>query len=238
MELIPAVDIRRGLCVRLRQGKLSEEIIYSRDPVAMARRWEREGAMRLHVVDLDAAILGRHLNKKLIINIARSISIPVQVGGGIRSLRDIEYYLCRGIDRVILGTKLLEDNRFLLKIKREYIKKILVALDVKNGKVALRGWTEISSVSAITMARKLRNIGVAGIVYTDINRDGMLKGPNIEFMLNLIREVDIPVIVSGGIADIEDIRRIKRLSRGKVRGVIIGQALYSGRVKLRDAIAI
>jgi len=247
MEIIPAVDIRKGNCVRLRQGRAREEIVYSRDPLAMARRWEREGAKRLHVVDLDAAFCGRPVNKKLIADIAQKLSIPVQVGGGIRTLGHIKYYLENGVDRIILGTKALVDKNFLSVIpRRDRGLHVFVALDVcpalhgtgGAGKVAFQGWKKISSIPALSMARELDKIGVGGIIYTDISRDCMLTGPNIKFMRKLLKEVTLPIIVSGGISQVSDIKKIKALSHNRVSGVIIGQAFYSGRIKLKDAIHI
>ena len=246
MEIIPAVDIRQGNCVRLRQGRAAEEIIYSRNPVAMAKRWEREGAKRLHVVDLDGAFSGRPVHKKLIVNIARKLSIPVQVGGGIRTLADIKYYLRNGVDKVILGTKVLMDKKFLLKLDKKIFKNILVALDIKNEKLAVKGWKKISSISAVSMAKELDKMNAGGIIYTDIKRDCMLTGPNIKFMFRLLKEAALPVIISGGISKVSDIRKIKnvipRLDQGiypgRVSGVIIGQALYTGRIKLKDAVNI
>lgn len=233
MEIIPALDLYRGNCVRLRQGVPEKEIIYSRDPVAMARRWQREGAKRLHIVDLDAAFGGMPVNKKLIINIARGLSIPVQAGGGIRTPEHIKYYLTSGVDRVILGTKILEDKKFLSGLDKKILGRILISLDVRNGKAAIRGWTRTSSVPAISLAKELAEFGVAGIIYTDISRDGMLAGLNIDFVSRLIRAVTLPVIVSGGISSISDIKEIKRLSSNKIEGVIIGQALYSRKIRLR-----
>jgi len=238
MQIIPALDIRKGNCVRLMQGRASEEIVYSRDPLAMAMRWEREGAKRLHVVDLDAAFCGRPVNKKLIATIARELSIPIQVGGGIRTVAHIKYYLKNGVDRVILGTKALVDKKFFLKLDKKILRHILIAMDVKNEKVAFRGWKKVSSISALSMARELDKMGVAGIIYTDISRDCMLTGPNTKFMLRLLKEVTLPIIISGGISRVSDISKIKKLSYNRVSGVIIGQALYSGRMKLRDEIHI
>ncbi len=236
MEIIPAVDIRKGRCVRLRQGMPREEIIYSRDPLAMARRWEREGAKRLHVVDLDAAFCGRPRNKKLIASLAGKLSIPIQVGGGIRTIGQIRYYLNNGVDKVILGTKALQDKKFLLELNKRFPHRILIALDIRNGKAALKGWKKISPVPVLSLARELDSMGAAGIIYTDITRDGMLKGPNVKFMKILLREIVSPVYISGGISRVSDIEKIKTFSRSRVKGVIIGQALYSGKIKLRDAI--
>lgn len=247
MEIIPAVDIRKGRCVRLRQGLPQEEIIYSRDPLAMARRWEREGAKRLHVVDLDAAFCGRPMNKKLIATLARKLSIPIQVGGGIRTLEHIGYYLSHGVDKIILATKVLQDRRFLVEVNKRFPRRILIALDacpvrsktsngVKDYKLAFRGWKKISSVTALSLARELDSMGAAGIIYTDISRDGMLKGPNVKFMRTLLKEITSPIYISGGISRVSDIKKIKTFSRNQVKGVIIGQALYSGRIKLKDAI--
>ncbi|MBL7170518.1 MAG: 1-(5-phosphoribosyl)-5-[(5-phosphoribosylamino)methylideneamino]imidazole-4-carboxamide isomerase [Candidatus Omnitrophica bacterium] len=239
MQIIPALDIRKGNCVRLMQGRASEEIVYSRDPLAMAMRWEREGAKRLHVVDLDAAFCGRPVNKKLIATIARKLSIPIQVGGGIRTVAHIQYYLKNGVDRVILGTKALLDRKFLSVIPRlDRGIHVFIALDTKNGKVAFHGWKRVSSISAISMARELDKMGVAGIIYTDISRDCMLTGPNTKFMLRLLKEVTLPIIISGGISRVSDISKIKKLSPNRVSGVIIGQALYTGKIKLKDAINI
>ncbi|WP_337019131.1 1-(5-phosphoribosyl)-5-[(5-phosphoribosylamino)methylideneamino]imidazole-4-carboxamide isomerase [Oceanobacillus massiliensis] len=228
MILFPAIDIRGGKCVRLTQGDYNKEVIYGDSPAAMASEWEKKGAVYLHTVDLDGAKTGDSPNRESIKEIARSTSIPVQVGGGIRSIDLIDDYLAAGIARVILGTAAINNQEILKQAVHKYGSKIAVSIDARNGYVATDGWTETSTVRATDLVKELEAIGVETIVYTDILKDGMLQGPNFEELQAINEETSINVIASGGVSTEEDISRLKSLN---MYGAIIGKALYDGSLK-------
>ncbi len=236
MLIIPAIDLKDGKCVRLQQGKKEAVTVYSADPSATAIRWESYGAQVLHVVDLDGAFTGRQKNLDVILNIRKSVKMSMQVGGGIRIISTIDKLLSAGINRVILGTSVLEDSKFVVDACNKFPGKIYVSIDAKEGKVAVRGWEEISSIDALELAKRVETVGVSGIIYTDISRDGMLTGPNISATKELVNTVNIPVIASGGIATTEDIINLLKIE--KLWGVITGKAIYSGLLDLRKAIKI
>lgn len=238
MEIIPAIDLKGGKCVRLEQGDINRDTIFSADPVAIAKKWEACGATRLHLVDLDGAFRGKPANRDTIENIVDSIAIPVQLGGGIRDIETIDDYLAMGVDRIILGTVAQKNPKFVIKACDIYHDRIVVGIDAKNGKVAVKGWVEITSSLAIDLAAKYENYGVAAIIYTDISKDGMMQGPNIEATRELARAVDIPVIASGGVSSIDDIGALLPLEKDGVEGVITGKAIYSGSLDLREAIRL
>lgn len=231
MIIFPAIDIRGGKCVRLEQGLADRETVYGGDPVERAKHWEGKGAEFLHVVDLDGAFQGVRQNRNVIKKLADSINIPVQLGGGIRTMRDIEEVLEMGISRVILGTSVVEEDGFLEKALYKYGEKIAVSIDVKDGCVALNGWTKISDIKANYYAKVLENLGLKTVIYTDISKDGMLKGPNFEELGALKAIVDINIIASGGISSSADIRKLRKLG---VYGAIIGKALYTGNIELEE----
>ncbi|MGH7163929.1 MAG: 1-(5-phosphoribosyl)-5-[(5-phosphoribosylamino)methylideneamino]imidazole-4-carboxamide isomerase [Nitrospiraceae bacterium] len=235
MLVIPAIDLKDGRCVRLRQGDMREETVYSEDPPAMARHWERLGARLLHVVDLDGAVGGQPRNQAEIEGILKSVSVPIQVGGGIRSLETIRGYLAQGVARVVLGTAVLQDRALLGQACAEFPHRILVGLDARDGKLAVKGWTSQSETSARDFLQTLRDYPLAGVIYTDITRDGMLQGPNLDALRDIVADSPVPVIASGGIARVEDIRAIKSLG-SRVEGAIIGKALYDGQLDLAAAI--
>jgi phosphoribosylformimino-5-aminoimidazole carboxamide ribotide isomerase len=236
MVIIPAIDIQSGQCVRLTQGRLGTTTVYSGDPVQMAVEWVRQGARRLHVVDLDGAFGGRPENRQLIRNIAQSVSVPVQVGGGIRTLEIIEDYIKSGIEYAILGSKVVQDPNFLNKATGAFPGRIIVGIDAKGGRVLTEGWTEESGRSAIELGQEVAAMGAAMVIYTDIERDGMLGGPNLDAIAQMVASVDIPVIASGGVGGISDIRSLLSIGPKKVAGVIIGKALYTGAVSLAGAL--
>lgn len=236
MVIIPAIDLKNGRCVRLRQGEMREETVYSDDPAAMARHWERLGAQFLHVVDLDGAIGGQPRNQTEIEGILKSVSVPIQVGGGIRTLETLRGYLAQGIARVVLGTAVLQDRAFLGQACAEFPRRILVGLDARDGQLAVKGWISQSETSARDFLQTLRDYPLAGVIYTDITRDGMLQGPNLDALRDIVADSPVPVIASGGITRVEDIRAIKALGP-KVEGVIVGKALYEGKLDLKAAIA-
>jgi len=238
MLIIPAIDIRNGRVVRLIQGDFEQETVYDDDPVGVARKWESEGAELIHIVDLDGAREGRPENLKLVEDIAREISIPVELGGGVRNLRTIESILDKGIERVILGTEAVESPEIIKKACREFGERIVVGIDAKDGLVVVRGWVSSTSRKAIDLAEEMEGAGVRTIIFTDIKRDGMLSGPNLESLREMLKAITIPLIASGGISSLEDINSIKSLGDEKLQGVIVGKALYDGRVNLREAIAV
>lgn len=234
MLIIPAIDIKGGRCVRLRQGRMDEETVYCEDPCEVALRWQSDGARLLHIVDLDGAIAGSPKNYAAIEKITASIKIPVQIGGGIRDLETAETYLKKdGVERVILGTSACLDPGFLKDLAGRYPERIAAGIDAKGGKVAIRGWTEVSDMDAHELARTLEDSGISCIIYTDIARDGMLTGPNIRAVKALASSVNIPVIASGGVSRMEDIPALEKTG---VRGVIIGKALYYGAINLKEAV--
>ena len=229
MILFPAIDIRGGKCVRLIQGDYSQEIIYNDSPTAMAKEWEKQGAEYIHVVDLDGAKTGDSLNKEAIQAIAGSVSIPVQVGGGIRSMEIIEAHIAAGVSRVIIGTAAIQDQQFLRDAVAKYGDKIAVSIDARNGFVATDGWTKTSDVKAVDLLKELETIGVKTVVYTDILKDGMLQGPNFVELEMMDRASSIDIIASGGVSTEEDIVQLRELN---LYGAIIGKALYEGKLSL------
>ena len=233
MILFPAIDIRNGNCVRLIQGNYDEETIYSDSPTEMALEWERKGAEYLHLIDLDGAKTGNSLNKQAIKNIAQTVSIPVQVGGGIRSIEMIKEHVDSGVSRVIIGTAAINNPDFLKRAVREYGDKIAVSIDARNSYVATDGWTETSDVKAIDLLKDLEKIGVQTIVYTDILKDGMLQGPNFDELHTINQATTIDVIASGGITTKEDINTLENMN---MYGAIIGKALYDGNLIFEELV--
>lgn len=238
MIIIPAIDIKDGRCVRLQQGRDGTESVYSDDPVAVARRWESEGAELIHVVDLDGAFSGAPKNHDRILKIIQSVKIPIQVGGGIRTIKDVDGYLREGVSRIVLGTKVASDRPFLETACRSFPGRISVGLDTQAGKVLVKGWTEATEQSAMDLVNQLDGLGILSIIFTDVQRDGMLKGPNLDAIRDLARSVEIPIIASGGISSLEDIRSLIELESSGVAGVIVGKALYTGAVKLSEALSL
>jgi len=236
MLVIPAIDLKDGRCVRLRQGDMSEEIVYSEDPAATALRWEGLGARLLHVVDLNGAIEGQPRNLPQIEAILKAVSIPIQVGGGIRRLETVRMYFSRGVKRVVMGTAVLEDRTVLEQACKEFPGRILIGIDAKNGLVAVKGWTSVSNTTVRELVETLKGLPLAGVIYTDIARDGMLEGPNLSSLKVIVDTSPVPVIASGGITRIEDIRAIKALG-ARIEGAIVGKALYDGKLDLKQAIA-
>jgi phosphoribosylformimino-5-aminoimidazole carboxamide ribotide isomerase len=236
MLVIPAIDLKDGQCVRLQQGKKDAVTVYSRDPVATAKKWESYGARVLHIVDLDGAFTGEQKNLDSILRIRKSVKLIMQAGGGIRDIVTVDTLISAGINRAILGTSAIEDSRLVVEACNKFPGKILVGIDAKEGKVAVRGWEEVSSIEAKELAKRVATVGVAGIIYTDISRDGMLTGPNIPALEEMVNTVDIPVIASGGIATIEDIKSLLKIK--KLWGVITGKAIYSGSLDLKEAIKV
>lgn len=238
MMIIPAVDIRKGQCVRLLQGRKDAETVFSDDPAAMALRWAKMGAQLIHVVDLDGAFNRRPANLQAIKKIIATIDVPIQVGGGIRDDHTIREYLELGVEKAIIGTEAIQNPDLVKRAARDFPGRIVVAIDARNGKVAIEGWTETTRVTAIDLARKFEDCGVAAINFTDIHRDGMQTGPNIEQTRRLAEAVAIPVVASGGVSTLTDIENLIPLEAVGVTGVITGKALYSGSLDLKKALAL
>ncbi len=234
MLLIPAIDLKNGQCVRLRQGRMDDVTVFSEDPVAVARRWVDEGAQRLHLVDLDGAVRGEPVNLKVIEQIAAAIDVPIQAGGGVRDEDIVQRYIEAGVDYVIIGTKAVNTPHFMRDLCLEYPRHIYVGIDAKDGRVAVNGWNKLSHHTALELAGHCERDGVEAIIYTDISRDGMMKGFNAEATGALARSVTTPVIASGGVSSLDDMRKLKTLEEDGVIGCIIGRALYEGDLSLAD----
>ncbi|HAI95854.1 MAG: 1-(5-phosphoribosyl)-5-[(5-phosphoribosylamino)methylideneamino]imidazole-4-carboxamide isomerase [Cycloclasticus sp.] len=236
MILIPAIDLKEGKCVRLRQGRMDDETIFSDNPVEVATRWVNEGAQRLHLVDLDGAFAGKPVNARVIHDIAQAHpNLTLQVGGGIRDEDTIQTYLNAGVQYVIIGTKAVNTPHFVGDVCAEFPGHIIVGLDAKEGKVAIDGWSKLSNHDVIDLAQRFENDGVESIIYTDIGRDGMMKGVNVEATAKLARSIRIPVIASGGITNMEDIHALGKVSDDGIMGAITGRAIYEGTLDFAEA---
>lgn len=231
---IPAIDIQGGKCVRLEKGEFDRETVYGDAPVAMALKWQSLGAARLHVVDLDGAREGSPRNHEIIAGIAMTLDIPVQVGGGIRDAETVEKLLMLGVDRCIVGTRAAQDRPWAESMFRQFGDRLILGIDAKDGKVAVKGWVETTELTAVELANALKPFGVARIIYTDISRDGMLTGPNVDATARLARETGLPIIASGGMSSIDDLRRLAQ--HPGIEGAIIGRALYTGAIDLSQAV--
>jgi phosphoribosylformimino-5-aminoimidazole carboxamide ribotide isomerase len=235
--LFPAIDLKDGVCVRLEQGDMGRATIFNRDPAAQAELFEAQGFEYLHLVDLDGAFAGRPMNARAVERILETISIPVELGGGIRDMATIEAWLGKGVTRVIIGTAAVRDPSFVREAAARFPDRVAVGLDARDGKVAVEGWAETSELSALEIARRFEDAGVAAIIYTDISRDGLLKGLNIEATLALADALSIPVIASGGLASLDDVEALLDVSVRRLAGAIAGRALYDGRLDAADALA-
>jgi phosphoribosylformimino-5-aminoimidazole carboxamide ribotide isomerase len=236
MLIIPAIDLKEGKCVRLQQGLMDRATVYSDDPATTAKHWESQGAELLHVVDLDGAFAGVPKNLDAIKEIRNAVKMPIEVGGGIRDIATINTLVSIGIDRIILGTAAIENPAFVREACQKFPGKIIVGIDAKDGMVAIKGWAEVTKVKAIDLAKQMQEYGVTAIIYTDIKRDGMLSGPNIEATRVLAESLHIPVIASGGVSTMKDIEDLLTVRYSGVSGVITGKAIYSGSLNLREAI--
>ncbi len=236
MKIIPAIDIKNGKCVRLFQGDMDKETIYSDNPSAMAKKWESQGASLLHVVDLDGAVKKRPENIESIKDIIKSVDIPIQLGGGIRNINIIKYLFDIGVKRVVIGTEAVKNIDFIKEATERFPDRIIIGIDAKNGMVAIEGWKEITNIDVISLAQEFTKFKINSINFTDIHRDGTEKGPNIKETEKLAKAVSIPIIASGGVSNIDDIKKIFSLKEYGVEGVIIGRALYNGSFTLKEAI--
>ena len=239
MLVIPAIDLKDGQCVRLRQGRMDDSTVFGDDPVSMAKRWVDAGCRRLHLVDLNGAFAGTPVNGEAVTAIAKEFpGLPIQSGGGIRSLETIEHYIKAGVSYVIIGTKAVKEPEFVKEACKAFPGTVIVGLDAQDGYVATDGWAEVSEVKAVDLAKQFRNDGVSAIVYTDIARDGMMQGVNVEATVQLAVEGGIPVIASGGVTDIEDIRKLSEVAGQGILGAITGRAIYEGTLNVAEAQAL
>jgi len=238
MIVIPAIDIKNGKCVRLLQGRMDAETVFSDDPAAMGSRWEAEGAQLIHVVDLDGAIGKRPVNLDTIRQIIDRVNVPIQVGGGIRDIETVRMYMEQGVSKVVIGTEAIKNPELVKTACQEFPGQVVVGIDAMGGKVAIEGWTKTTGVTAVDLARQFEDSGVAAINFTDIERDGMRSGPNLKETEKLALSISIPVVASGGVSSIEDIKNLVPLEPAGVVGVISGRALYDGSLDLKAAIEV
>ena len=238
MILFPAIDLKEGLAVRLEQGDMARATIFNRDPAAQAHSFEAQGFKYLHIVDLDGAFAGKPVNAAAVERILETVAIPVQLGGGIRDMATIEGWLSKGVNRVIIGTAAVRDPELVKSAARAFAGRVAVGLDARDGKVAVQGWAETSELAALDIARRFEDAGVAAIIYTDIARDGLLKGLNLDATIALADAVTIPVIASGGLASLDDVRALMAPRASKLAGAIAGRALYDGRLDAAAALAL
>ena len=236
MEVIPAIDLLSGRCVRLYQGDYEQSQVFNENPVEVAKQWEEQGATRLHVVDLDGAKAGKIVNLEAIAAIVAAISIPVEVGGGLRSLDSVQQLLNLGVRWAILGTVAVEQPELVQQLCQQFPEQIIIGIDARNGKVATRGWLETSEVLATQLATQMQELGAAAVIYTDIHRDGTLSGPNLDALREMAGAINIPVIASGGMSSVTDLLSLLALEPQGVTGAIIGRALYTGDISLREAL--
>lgn len=236
--IFPAIDLKGGQVVRLAEGDMDRATVYADDPAGQAELFQEQKATHLHVVDLDGAFAGKAVNASAVEGILKAFDGKVQLGGGIRDRKGIEHWLGLGVDRVVIGTAALENPELVRESAKEHPGRIVVAVDAKDGMVATRGWADVSTIAAVDLACRFQDAGVAAILFTDVGRDGMLKGVNIEATVNLARKCSLPVIASGGVADLGDILALARAASEGIEGVITGRAIYDGRLKLADALAV
>ena len=233
MNIFPAIDIKNGKCVRLSQGDFAKLETYGDDPVKMALNWVEQGAKNLHIIDLDGALMGEAVNKKLIMDMIHAVNVPIQFGGGVRDMKYVEEMVEAGVTRVILGTSALSNKGFLKEAIQAFGEKIAVSLDAKNGYVAVKGWTELTDVTAADLAMELETYGLQTVVYTDISKDGMMAGPNFEEIGNMNKRIKSNLIASGGISTAEDVKKLDEMG---IYGCVIGKALYTGGISLKDVL--
>jgi phosphoribosylformimino-5-aminoimidazole carboxamide ribotide isomerase len=236
MRLFPAIDIKNGQCVRLRQGSFHDILVYSDIPVKIAKQWEAAGASFIHIVDLDGALVGHSVNDEAIKSIVEEVNIPIQVGGGIRTIKDIESKLALGVERVIIGTKAVKDPAFIKEAIAAFgARRIVIGIDAKDGMVAIEGWEKVSNYQAVNLALEMKSYGVETIVYTDISKDGMLQGPNISHTKEMAEATGLDIIASGGVTSLKD---LEMLNEAGVYGAIIGKALYEKKIDLKQAVSL
>jgi len=234
MIIFPAIDIKDGVCVRLKKGDYRQITTYENTPLDQAKKYFENGFNNIHIVDIDGALYGRPVNSILIKEIIKKVKSKIQIGGGIRTIEDISRWIEMGIDRVVMGTAAVENIELLKTACNKFKNKIAVSLDAKDGLIALSGWKKQTNISVIDFIKKIQNFGVSRIIYTDINRDGTKQGPNIKDTVELSSKAKIPLVISGGVSSLDDIKKIKSLSNSNIEGVIIGKAIYDGDIKIND----
>ena len=234
MIILPAIDIKNGKCVRLLKGDFNKITEYEKSPLEQASEFSNLGFKNVHVVDLDGALEGKSINKNIIKDIIKKNNLKIQLGGGIRSMDNVEEWIDIGVDKVIIGTAAVENPEFLIKLLKKYKNKIALSLDVRNGFIALSGWKKQTNILALDFAKKIEHTDISRIIYTDINRDGTKVGPNIEDAINFSKKINIPIIVSGGISSKVDIINLKKTKTANIEGVIIGRAIYDGSINLKE----
>ena len=234
MIIFPAIDIKDGVCVRLIKGDYRQITSYENTPIDQAKKYFQNGFNNIHIVDIDGALRGRAVNSFIINEIVKKVKSKIQIGGGIRTIDDISRWVEMGVDKVVMGTAAVENIELLETACNKFKNKIAVALDVKDGFIALSGWTKRTNISAIDFIKKIQNFGVSRIIYTDINRDGTKQGPNIKDTVELSSKSTIPLVISGGVSSLEDIKKIKSLSNSNIEGVIVGKSIYDGDIKISD----
>ncbi len=238
MLVIPAIDLKEGNCVRLEQGVMERDTLFSDNPAEQALKWQEQGGELLHIVDLDGAFAGEPKNRSAVESILEAITIPAQLGGGIRDIETLESYLSLGLSRVIIGTAAVRNPDFVIEACRRFPGKITVGIDAKDGMVAVQGWGEVTTAKAVELAVKFADYGVSAIVYTDISRDGMMRGPNLLATKELAEAIPIPVIASGGVSSLKDIENLMAIEECGITGVITGKAIYTGALNLAEAVAL
>lgn len=238
MYLLPAIDLKQGKCVRLKQGDMAQATVFNDNPAAQAESFASQGAEWIHIVDLDGAFAGKPVNAQAVENILNAVDVKIELGGGIRTLETIQMWLDKGVARVILGTIALRDPDFVKQACREFPGRIAVGIDAKDGFVAVEGWAEKSGITAVDLARQFESAGVSAIIYTDVARDGVLQGPNLAATVQLATAVSTPVIVSGGISSLDDVRACKKEEQNNIAGVIAGRAVYDNRFTVREAVRL
>jgi len=234
MIIFPAIDIKDGKCVRLVKGDFNKMTSYKESPFEQAKIYFENGFSNIHIVDLDGALHGKSSNSKTVKEILKNFKIKIQIGGGVRTIDDIDNWIKRGVDKVIVGTAAIENKNFLREACKKFKNKIALSLDVKDGFIFLSGWKKQTNILAVDFLKEIQNIGVSRIIYTDINKDGTKKGPNIEDTIELSNKVKVPFIISGGISSIEDIKKIKSLNHPNIEGVIVGKSIYDGDIKISE----
>lgn len=238
MLIIPAIDIRRRKCIRLAQGNVRDETVFSEQPVSVAKLWQLQGAKYVHIVDIDGAITGTPKNLDIVFKIVKTLKIPVQFGGGVRNMETLKEALDGGVERVILGTSAVNSMDFLKEAYDKYKDRIIVGIDAKRGMIAIKGWREVTNKKAINVAKEVEKIGIKTIIFTDIEKDGMLSGPNFKGIKEIAKSVNIEVIVTGGISTMEDVENLLAMEKYGVTGMIIGKALYTGKLELKKVIKL
>ena len=234
MIIFPAIDIKDGKCVRLIKGDFDQMTSYDNSPIDQAKKYFQNGFNNIHIVDLDGALQGKPVNSKIVKEIIKNVKLKIQIGGGIRTIDDIGAWIETGVDKIVMGTAAVENTELLKVACNKFKNKIAVALDVKDGFVALSGWKKTTNISAMDFIKKIKNLGVSRIIYTDVNKDGTKEGPNLKNTVEISNKTNIPLVISGGVSSIEDIKKIKLLNNSNIEGVIVGKSIYDGDIKISD----